>query len=75
MPTTKLTSKGQLTVPKAVRDKLGIQPGEYLSFEEKDGIFYVKKSLKKSPFDKWIGVLKTRKGQRTDTIIKELRGK
>lgn len=74
MSITKLTSKGQLTVPKEVRDKLGVQPGEYLSFEEKNGIFYVKKSLKKSPFDKWVGMLKTRKTQKTDAIIKDLRG-
>jgi AbrB family looped-hinge helix DNA binding protein len=75
MPTTKLTSKGQLTVPKEVRAKLGVQPGEFLSFEEKNGIFYVKKSIKKSPFDKWVGAFKTRKLQKTDAIIEELRGR
>jgi len=74
MPITKLTSKGQLTVPREIRDKLGVQPGEYLDFEEKNGIFYVRKALKKFPFDKWVGMLKTRKPQKTDAIIKNLRG-
>jgi len=40
----KLTSKGQLTIPKVVRDKLGLYPGEELAFEEKNGVFYIKKT-------------------------------
>lgn len=58
MLTVKITSKGQVTIPKEIRDKLGIRPGEDLAFEEKNGTFYIKKSLKKSPFDKWVGRLK-----------------
>lgn len=30
---TKLTSKGQVTIPKAVRDRLGLETGDYLVFE------------------------------------------
>ena len=30
----KLTSKGQVTIPKAVRDKLGVGPGSNVGFEE-----------------------------------------
>jgi antitoxin PrlF len=69
----KLTSKGQITIPKEVREKMGISTGESLSFEEKDGIFYIKKRLKKSPFDKWVGRLKSKKGKKTDEIISGLR--
>ncbi|MBI5026354.1 MAG: AbrB/MazE/SpoVT family DNA-binding domain-containing protein [Nitrospirae bacterium] len=75
MLTAKVTTKGQITIPKEIREKLGVQPGENLSFEEKNGIFYIKKSLKKSPFDKWVGKLKTLKGQKTDAVIDDLRGK
>jgi len=75
MVTAKLTSKGQITIPKAVRNKLGVLPGEDLRFEEKKGIFYIKKAPKKSPFDKWVGYLKTHKIKRTDKIIEELRGR
>ena len=75
MVTAKLTSKGQITIPKQVRYKLGIFPGENLIFEEKNGLFYIKKSPRKSPFDKWVGYLKGRKGIKTDSIIEELRGK
>jgi len=41
----KVTSKGQVTIPKEIRDKLGIRPGEGLAFEEKNGVFYIKKSF------------------------------
>lgn len=29
----RVTSKGQITVPKAVRERLGIQPGDELAFQ------------------------------------------
>lgn len=74
MLTVKITSKGQVTIPKEIRNKLGIRPGEDLAFEEKNGVFYIKKSLKKSPFDKWVGRLKKYRGQKTGEIIKDLRG-
>ena len=38
MPTTTLTSKGQVTIPKVVRDFLRIKPGDRLDFViEADG--------------------------------------
>ncbi len=74
MITAKVTSKGQITIPKKVREKLGVQPGEEISFESKGDVFYIRKVMRKSPFDKWVGKLKDRTGQRTDRIIDELRG-
>lgn len=74
MITARVTSKGQITIPKKIRDKLGIGPGEDLGFNERDGVFYIKKTLKKSPFDKWMGRLKNLKGSKTDNIIEDLRG-
>lgn len=75
MITARVTSKGQITIPKKIRDKLGIGPGEDLGFNERDGVFYIKKTLKKSPFDKWMGRLKNLKGSKTDNIIEDLRGR
>ena len=51
----KITSKGQITIPKKIREKIGLEPGKEVCFEEKEGLFYIKKGLKKSPFDRWIG--------------------
>jgi len=57
MLTAKMTSKGQVTIPKNVRDRLGLSQGEELQFCEEKGVFYIQKSVKKSPFDKWVGHL------------------
>lgn len=70
----KVTSKGQITLPKKVREKLGVHPGENVGFEERNGIFYIKKTVKESPFDKWVGRLKQLEGKQSDNLVKELRG-
>jgi antitoxin PrlF len=74
MITAKVTSKGQVTIPKKVRERLGVQPGEEVGFEEKDGTVYIKKAATKSPFDRWVGKLKHLKGQRSDDLVREIRG-
>lgn len=53
---TVVTTKGQVTIPKAVRDRLGIRPGTEVEFEPtEDGRFVLtkagpKRAAKKSPF-------------------------
>lgn len=74
MIVAKVTSKGQVTIPKKVRERLGVQPGEDVGFEEKDGAIFIKKALTKSPFDKWVGKLKHLKGQRSADLVREARG-
>ncbi|MDP7223789.1 MAG: AbrB/MazE/SpoVT family DNA-binding domain-containing protein [SAR202 cluster bacterium] len=37
MITAKVTSKCQITIPKEVRKRMGIQPGDQLEFVEKRG--------------------------------------
>lgn len=32
MPRARITSKGQITIPREVRDRLGIEPGDALEF-------------------------------------------
>lgn len=36
MATATITSKGQVTIPKKIRDKLGLKPGDTLNFEVED---------------------------------------
>jgi antitoxin PrlF len=70
----RVTSKGQVTIPKKIRERLGVHPGEDVGFEEKDGLLVVSKVVTKSPFEKWVGKLKHLKGQRSDDLVKEARG-
>ncbi len=74
MMTAKVTSKGQVTLPKKVREKLGVQPGESVGFEEKEGMLVITKVLPESPFDKWKGRLTHLKGKRSDDLVREARG-
>jgi AbrB family looped-hinge helix DNA binding protein len=37
MPTSKLTSKGQITVPQAVRQALGLEAGDKVDFVQVEG--------------------------------------
>jgi len=70
----KVTSKGQITIPKEVREKLGVHPGEDVGFEEKGDMILIRKALTKSPFDPWVGQLKHLKGKRSDDVVREIRG-
>ena len=74
MIVAKVTSKGQVTIPKKVRDRLGVHPGEDVGFEEKEGVVVITKAMTKSPFDKWVGKLAKLEGQKSDDLVKELRG-
>lgn len=60
MATASLTSKGQVTVPVEVRRKLGLKPGDQVSFEEAPNGGYVFKPKKRSIMElygvgKWNG--------------------
>lgn len=74
MITAKVTSKGQITLPKRIRERLGVHPGEELGFEEQDNLIVIRKVVTKSPFDKWVGTLKHLEGQRSDDLVREARG-
>jgi AbrB family looped-hinge helix DNA binding protein len=48
MTTSKVTSKGQVTLPKAIRDKLGVHAGDSLAYEVEGNTVRVRKV---EPFD------------------------
>ena len=70
----KLTTKGLLTVPAIVRRKLGVRSGDVLEFIESDGEFRIRKVLKSSPFDEYVGYLKSCTDESPDEIVHDLRG-
>lgn len=74
MARAKLTSKGQVTIPKQVRVRLGLDPGDEIEFVEEGGVFRVEKVAGPSPFAKWRGYLKELAGQDPDELVREMRG-
>ena len=72
---TTVTSKGQVTIPKRVRDLLGIGPGSKVDFERApDGRIVLVKQGKKVPsrFAKLLG--SAGKGLSTDEVMAMTRG-
>jgi antitoxin PrlF len=49
MATATITSKGQITLPKSVRTKLGVEPGHRVEFIETDAGFLVKSATRDIP--------------------------
>ncbi len=53
-----ISSKGQITVPLAIRKRLGVKPGDRVEFIEEDGKTVLRPIPPAvNPFDKWIGAL------------------
>jgi AbrB family looped-hinge helix DNA binding protein len=72
-----VTSKGQVTIPKPVRDRLGINPGSKVEFEvAEDGRAFLrrvgKRVLKPSRFERMRGTATS--GLTTDEIMALTRG-
>ena len=46
MPSSVITSKGQTTIPKAIRDRLGVEPGDRVDFVvQRDGTVTVEPAV------------------------------
>jgi len=52
----KITSKGQVTVPREIRRALGVRPGDRLVFEGDGSAMRVRPLRAKSPFAKYRGI-------------------
>jgi antitoxin PrlF len=68
-----VSEKGQVTIPKVLRDRLGIRTGQTLDFEEERGRLVATKVTAIDPVRKVYGMLKLRRS--TDELIDELRGR
>lgn len=42
--TSRLSAKGQVTIPKQVRDGIGLRPGDYITYELHDGVAILRKA-------------------------------
>ena len=70
--TSRLTEKGQVTIPKPLRDSLGLEPGQELEFEEQDGRLVVRRVAPADPLRQLLGLVRERTD--VDAYLAETRG-
>lgn len=66
-----VSEKGQVTIPKPLRERLGIRSGETLEFEEDEGRLVAHKASDRDPVDELYGVLELEEG--TDAFVDAMR--
>lgn len=70
--------RGQMVIPKPLRERLGLRGGQLLEIREERGQLIVTKSLAEDPIDAVYGILKrigpSEGFTRTDDFIREIRG-
>jgi AbrB family looped-hinge helix DNA binding protein len=74
MPRARLTSKGQVTIPIAVRQRLGLRTGDEIDFDEDRGVFILRKHVRESAFQRYRGFLTHLRGRKPDTLLQDMRG-
>ena len=60
----RVTTKGQVTIPKAIREALGIEPGDEIAFEEAETGYKIRKQAPTTadgdnPFEMYRGAAKS----------------
>jgi AbrB family looped-hinge helix DNA binding protein len=69
----RVTSKGQVTIPKNIREKLGIMAHSEVEFVEENGrVYLVKSKVEENPFERLLGVGTVK--MTTDEIMALTRG-
>ncbi len=67
----KVAERGQVTIPKKIRDQYGIQSGTILDFQNDHGRIVITKVTDQNPVDEVYGTLGS--GRSADDIIHSLR--
>ena len=67
-----VSEKGQVTIPKPLRDRLGLRSGQVLDFREERGRLVATKMTSRDPVERVYGILKLRRS--TDSLLRALRG-
>jgi AbrB family looped-hinge helix DNA binding protein len=69
---SRVSERGQITIPKRLRERLGIAPGQVLEFEADHGRLVATKVASRDPVDAVYGTLGS--GRSTDEFIDDIRG-
>ena len=67
-----LASKGQITIPKEVRDAMGLKAGSQVDFVQRDGVVYLLPDDPVARIHLFLGILN--EPGRTDEVLDDLRG-
>jgi antitoxin PrlF len=70
----RVSSKGQVTIPKKVRDGLGLRQGDEVEFVVEGGAYRLRKVLRTNPFARYRGYLSDLAGRDPDALVRGLRG-
>jgi AbrB family looped-hinge helix DNA binding protein len=70
----RITSKGQITIPKVVREGLGLRPGDEVDFVVDGGAYRLRKVVRTNPFSRYRAFLKGVARQDPDELVRQLRG-
>lgn len=68
-----LSEKGQVTIPKRLREDLGFVAGTVLDFSEDNGRLIVKRIGDQAPIKSWRGRGRLPKGKSVDAYIRDTR--
>lgn len=68
-----VSEKGQVTIPKQVRDRLGLVPGTILDFEAVGGRLMGRKRVAEDVFKKWRGRGRLPAAETVDEYLKRIR--
>jgi antitoxin PrlF len=69
-----VSEKGQITIPKAVRDRLGIRAGTVLEVSAVEGRMIASKKESRDPLARWKGKGKLPVGRNVDGYLRAVRG-
>ncbi len=68
-----LSEKGQITIPKLLRDELGLGPGAVLEFKTEKGKLVAWKKIEDDVVERWRGKGKLPVGRNVDEYLKIIR--
>ncbi len=71
---TTVGEKGQITIPKSLRDSLGIFPGQKVEVQEQAGSLILQPVIEMDPLLRLVGSAQIKESQNSDKLLNEMRG-
>ena len=71
----KITRKGQITIPRDIRNMFSMLPGTYVDIISEKNKVIIVKSRQENQFIKWLGKGKLKEKKNVDLTLNQLRGR